>query len=323
MDAKRSSSVTESQTREFVISRTFDAPRELMFRVWTDPEHMQRWWGPKGFKVIHSQMDLRPGGSYHYGMRSPDGHDMWGKFVFREIVKPERLVFVNSFSDEKGNVTRHPMHLAWPLEMLSTITFTEQAGKTTVTVRWLPLNATAEERKTFEDGFGSMQQGWGGTFEQLGDYLAKALRREVVITRVLDAPRGLVWKAWTDPKHMAQWWGPNGFTNPVCEMDVRPGGAIRILMRAPDGVDYPMTGIFHEIKQPERLVFTAVAVDEKGNHLLESRTTVTFAEHGGKTKLTVQASAIGLAAVAVQMLEGMEEGWTQSLERLEALVAKA
>jgi uncharacterized protein YndB with AHSA1/START domain len=176
MDQKTNSSVAETQTKEFVISRTFDAPRELMFRVWTDPEHMQRWWGPKGFKVIHSKMDLRPGGSYHYGMRSPDGHAMWGKFVFREIVKPERLVFVNSFSDENGNIARHPMHLTWPLEMLSTITFTEQAGKTTVTVRWLPLNATAEERKTFEDGFESMQQGWGGTFEQLGEYLAKAGR---------------------------------------------------------------------------------------------------------------------------------------------------
>jgi uncharacterized protein YndB with AHSA1/START domain len=118
-------------------------------------------------------MDLRPGGVYHYCMRSPDGHDMWGKFVYREIVKPERIVFVNSFSDEKANVARHPMHLAWPLEMLSTITFTEQAGGTTVTVRWLPLNATEEERKTFEAGFDSMQQGWSGTLDRLTDYLAK------------------------------------------------------------------------------------------------------------------------------------------------------
>ena len=173
MDMKRTSSVTEPQTREFVISRTFDVPRDFMFKLWTDPEHMQRWWGPKGFTVFHSKMDLRPGGSYHYGMRSLDNQDMWGKFVFREIVKPERLVFVNSFSDEKGNVARHRMHLAWPLEMLSTITFIEQAGKTTVTVRSISLNATAEERKTFEDGFDSMQQGWGGTFERLAEYLAK------------------------------------------------------------------------------------------------------------------------------------------------------
>ena len=172
MDQKISSD-TKSRAKEFVISRIFDVPRELMFRVWTDLQHMQHWWGPKGFTTVYSKMDLRPGGSYHYCIRSPDGHDMWGKFVYREIVKPERLVFVNSFSDEKGNVARHPMHLAWPLEMLSTIIFIEQAGKTTVTVRWLPLNATAEEIKTFETGFESMQKGWTGTLDQLGEYLAK------------------------------------------------------------------------------------------------------------------------------------------------------
>lgn len=159
MDARKNSSVTESKMEEFVISHAFDVPREFMFKVWTDPEHMQRWWGPKGVTVVHSKMDLRPGGVYHYGMRSPDGHDMWGKFVYREVAKPERIVFVNSFSDEHGNSTRHPMSPTWPLEMLSTITFTEQVGKTTFTVRWLPLNATEEERKTFEDGRPGMQQG--------------------------------------------------------------------------------------------------------------------------------------------------------------------
>lgn len=147
--------------------------------------------------------------------------------------------------------------------------------------------------------------------------------RELTITRILDAPRDLVFKAWTDPQHMAQWWGPKGFTNPVCDMDVRPGGKIRIHMRAPDGVVHPMTGVFNEFVPPERLVFTAVAEDMAGNPLLEALTTVTFAEHGGKTKLTVQASAVGLAPTAPQMLAGMEAGWNQSLDRLAALVAKA
>ena len=109
MAEKISSSVTEPQKGEFVISREYGVPRDLMFKVWTDPEHMLHWWGPKDFKVIHSKMDLRPGGVYLYGIRSPDGQDMWGKFVYREIVTPERIVFVNSFSDENGGVTRHPM----------------------------------------------------------------------------------------------------------------------------------------------------------------------------------------------------------------------
>lgn len=176
MAEKGNSSVMEPQKGEFVISRAFDVPREFMFKVWTDPEHMKRWWGPKGFRVVSYKMDLRPGGVYHYCIRSPDGHDMWGKFVYREIVKPERIVFVNSFSDEKGDTTRHPMSPTWPLEMLSTITFTEQAGGTTVTVRWAPLNATEEERKTFEAEFESMQKGWTGTMDQLTEYLASAMK---------------------------------------------------------------------------------------------------------------------------------------------------
>jgi uncharacterized protein YndB with AHSA1/START domain len=142
--------------------------------------------------------------------------------------------------------------------------------------------------------------------------------RTVVITRVFDAPRELVWKAWTDPKHMAQWWGPQGFTNPVCEMDARPGGALQIVMRAPDGAEHPMKGVFREVIKPERLVFTAVAEDERGNALLEALTIVTFAEDARKTKLTVHARAVGLAPVAARMLEGMQAGWTQSLDRLEA-----
>ena len=148
--------------------------------------------------------------------------------------------------------------------------------------------------------------------------VAALAERELVITRIFDAPRELVFKAWTDPKHLAQWWGPKGFTNPVCEMDVRPGGSLRIVMRAPDGVDHPMKGVFREVVEPERLVFTNVAVDAQGNHLLEGLTTVTFAEQGGKTKLTVRTNAAGLVAEAAQMLAGMEEGWTQSQDRLEA-----
>lgn len=152
---------------------------------------------------------------------------------------------------------------------------------------------------------------------------ARPNERRVVITRIFDAPRALVFKLWTDPKHLAQWWGPRGFTNPVCDIDLRPGGALRIVMRAPDGVEYPLTGVFREIVAPERLVFASVALDKEGNRLLEALTTVTFAEHGGKTKLTLQARAVGLAPAAPRMLDGMEQGWSQSLDRLAELVARS
>ena len=153
--------------------------------------------------------------------------------------------------------------------------------------------------------------------------IVQPAERELVITRVFDAPRSLVFKMWTDPKHVAQWWGPKGFTNPVCELDMRPGGTIRIVMRGPDGTDYPMTGAVHEIIAPERLVFTSAVDNADGNRVLEALNTVTFAEHGGKTTLTLQARVVKATAAAAPMLAGMEAGWTQSLERLAQYVPRA
>jgi uncharacterized protein YndB with AHSA1/START domain len=143
----------------------------------------------------------------------------------------------------------------------------------------------------------------------------------LVLNRVFDAPRELVFKVWTDPKHVARWWGPRGFTNPVCELDLRPGGAILIHMRGPDGVVYPMTGAYQEIARPERLVFTSAALDSNGNPMFEVLTTVTFAEESGKTKQILRARVIKKTAQAAPYLAGMEAGWTQSLERLAAHVS--
>ena len=131
-----------------------------------DPERMKHWFGPKGSTVVF-EMDLRVGGTYHGAMRNPDGQVMWAKFVYREVTPPERLSWVHSFSDENGGLTRHPLSATWPLELLTTVTFEEApAGKTKLTLRWSPINATEEERQTFEAAHGGMLQGWGGTFER-------------------------------------------------------------------------------------------------------------------------------------------------------------
>ncbi len=146
--------------------------------------------------------------------------------------------------------------------------------------------------------------------------------REIEITRVFDAPRALVFKAWIDPKHMMAWWGPKGFTNPVCEVDARVGGAWRIVMRAPNGNEFPCGGVYREIVEPERLVFTNLAMDKQGNPVTDGLTTVLFTEHEGGTKLTLQTRGIAMVAYAAAYLKGMEGGWTQSLERLGAHVAE-
>jgi uncharacterized protein YndB with AHSA1/START domain len=143
----------------------------------------------------------------------------------------------------------------------------------------------------------------------------------VEIVRVFDAPRDLVWQAWTDPKMMAEWFGPRGFTSSVPELDLRVGGALRIVMHGPDGNDYPMKGVFLEVVAPEKLVFSTVALDNDGNHLLEGETSVTLTEKGGKTTMTLKSHAVGCVLIAPQMLAGMNAGWTQSIDKLAELVA--
>ncbi len=160
--------------RPFEITRVFDAPRDKVWQAWTEADRLKQWWGPKGFVVTHCKIDLRPGGIMHYCLRVPDGSEMWGKFVYREIAQPERLVFVNSFSDAKGGVTRHAGHANWPLEMLTTVIFEAQGGKTKVTVQWALFDtATDLERKTFDEGRDSMNMGWTGTMDQFAEYLKK------------------------------------------------------------------------------------------------------------------------------------------------------
>jgi uncharacterized protein YndB with AHSA1/START domain len=172
--------VVENNTRpsaapgEFLITRVFDAPRDLVWKAFTEADRLAQWWGPKGFKMLTCKVDLRPGGIFHYGMQAPDGSEMWGKWVFREIVAPERLSMVISFSNKDAGVTRHPFAPVWPAEMLGTSTFAEQGGKTLLTSRTVAYNATEAERQAFEAGFGSMKQGFSGTFDQLDAYLAKA-----------------------------------------------------------------------------------------------------------------------------------------------------
>jgi uncharacterized protein YndB with AHSA1/START domain len=169
------SAEADAFNRPFVISRVFRAPRELVFDAWTKREHLIHWMGPKGTRITKSALDLRPGGMFHYGMQSPDGTALWGKWLFREIVRPERLVVVVTFSDENGGITRHPFAPGWPLETLSTMTFDEHAGiggGTTVVLRWLPHDASDAERQFFAASHPGMEQGWSGTLEQFAAYLA-------------------------------------------------------------------------------------------------------------------------------------------------------
>jgi uncharacterized protein YndB with AHSA1/START domain len=139
---------------------------------------------------------------------------------------------------------------------------------------------------------------------------------DLIITRLVDAPRELLFELWTEPRHVEKWWGPNGFTNPVCELSVRAGGAMRIHMRGPDGTVYPMTGIYQEVVAPERLVYSAAALDESGRPLFEVLHTLTFYAKGNNTRLTLAVRIIKTTPAAARYLNGQSQGWSESLDRL-------
>ncbi len=141
---------------ELVITRIFDVPRDLVWRAWTDPEHLARWWGPKGFTCVLWEADVRVGGRYRFGMRGPDGNDIWNQGEYREVVPPERLVLAGGWTDADGNLTS-------PV-MTTTVTLEEEGGKTRLT-----LHGTGFESASARD---SHRGGWSSTLECLADYLA-------------------------------------------------------------------------------------------------------------------------------------------------------
>jgi uncharacterized protein YndB with AHSA1/START domain len=159
---------------EVTITRIFDAPRELVWKAWTEPERLMRWWGPKTFTSPACEIDLRVGGKYFSCMRAPDGKDYWSTGVYREIVEPERLVMTDSFADAQGNTvpaSYYGMSGDWPIEMLVTLTLEEHAGKTKLTLRHSGIEGfSAEDRR-------NMTQGWNESFDKLAEALASWQRQ--------------------------------------------------------------------------------------------------------------------------------------------------
>ena len=304
---------TDSNPRSIVARRVFDAPRDLVFAVWTDPKHLAQWWGPDGFTTTTQSFDMRPGGIWRFVMHGPDGRDFQNRITYEEVARPERIVYRHGGGEDVE-----------PVKFKTTVTFEElksaAGSKTRITMR-MDFPSAAERNRVIKE-YGAAQ-GLAQTLARLAEHVANTFaERELTFTRIFDAPRALVFAAWTDSKHLAQWWGPQGFTNPVCEIEPRVGGAIRIHMRGPDTVVHKMKGEVREIIPPERLAFTNIAIDDSGNHIIEGFTTVTFAEENGKTKLTLHTRGAAVVEYAAAFIKGMEAGWTQSLERLQALMTR-
>lgn len=161
-------------TKQFIITREFNAPITRVWDAWVNPKKFSEWFGPTGFKSRVKEFSLKTGGCLHTCIYNGQGVEMWGKFTYREIIPQKKLCWEHSFSDEEGNLTRHPMAPVWPLKLLTNVTFDDLGDKTRLTLTWEPLDATQEEIDEFERGLidGHMSQGWNGTFAQLTDFLS-------------------------------------------------------------------------------------------------------------------------------------------------------
>jgi uncharacterized protein YndB with AHSA1/START domain len=320
-------SKTESASdRELVMSRVVSAPRELVWDAMTKPEHVVHWWGPNGFTTRIEKMEVRAGGTWSLVMIGPDGVEYPNTSVFKEVVRPERLVMTLGGGRRGGPPISFEM--AWIFEAID-------KSKTRVTIR--QIYASVADRDRVVNEFGALEGG-KQCLARLDEFLARSAAManapEWEISRTFDAPRKLVWQAWTDPKQMAQWWGPKNFTNPVCELDVRVDGAYRMTMRSPDGSEYPLHGFYREIVEPERLVYTMEITDhpiEWFDQVDPARDKTkppkvafiqmaTFEDLGCKTKLTVKVWFESEAIRNNLLKVGMNEGWSMSLDRLEVLL---
>jgi uncharacterized protein YndB with AHSA1/START domain len=318
----RTQTIDKAVKSELVITRVFDAPRERVWKAWTEPERFMRWWGPKNFTSPYCTIDLRVGGTYLTSMRSPEGQDFWTTGVYREIVPLKRIVYTDSFADEKGNVvpaSHYGMSGDWPLELSVEVSFEEQGGRTKMTLRHngIPEGQMSELTRT----------GWNESFDKLAEsirikneltrILAEPGKQEVVITRVFEAPRNLVFNAYTDPRLIPQWWGPRYLTTTVDKMDVRAGGMWRFVQLDAKGNEYAFHGVYHEVKAPERLVVTFEFEGMPGHVSLE---TETFEEFEGKTKWTGRSVFQSVEDRDGMLKSGMEEGASETMDRFAELL---
>lgn len=309
------------QAKDQVIERVFDAPREMVWRAWTDPEWFTRWWGPAMFTSPTVQMDLRPGGRFIWVMRDPDGNDYYTVGEYREIDPPNRLVYTDSFGDAEGNVispTVYGMGDDFPVTTVVTVTFEDLGGQTRLRI--------ASDQAVPGDMWEMASSGWSTSLDKLAAVVTKHVRLaidreklQITIARDFDAPQPLVWRALTEPALLAQWWGQPGSPMSVDKYDLRVGGEWRFVERAADGNEHGFRGAFREIDPPDRIVQTFEYEPMAGHVLLE---TLTLTEHNGRTTLTAVEQFDNIEDLEGMYQSGMEDGTEKSYNQLATLLQK-
>lgn len=307
----------KNDSNELRLTRVFDAPVQTVWDAWTDPEQVARWWGPRGFTLTTHSKDLRPGGSWVYTMHGPDGTDYPNKTLYHEVVPGRKLVY-----DHGGNDDRPPLFRV-------TVQFAEEDGKTRMDMRMaLASPEAAREMRKF-----IKQAGGDSTWDRLAEYLEKTGSGKdiFVINRSFDAPIGLMFQMWTDPRHLARWVAPTGMDMQFLQADIRAGAGSFYRMSG-NGMHFYGRAHYLEIEAPRRLVYTQQFCDEHGavsRHPLAPAwpetmlTVVQLSEEGPQqTRVTVSWAPYGSATqeeidTFLAAKPGMTGGWTGSFDKLE------
>lgn len=296
--------LTQPSDKEVVLTRVFEAPRELVFKAFTDARLIPQWWGPRGHKTVVDKLELRPGGAWRIVSTDTEGGTHAFRGTHREITPPLRIVRTFEYEPMAGHIS------------VESAEFSESQGKTTVTI------TSTFSNQADRDGMVQSGMEWGATqtMDRLEELLAlgsvATVDREVVASRLIHAPRALLYEAFTDPKQVNQWWGPQGFKNKDVHMDVRVGGEWRFTMVGPDGKEYRNRNVFKELLPPERISYEH---GEEGNTVF--RSTITFEEVGQDTVVTVRL-LFGNKETRdmVEEQHHAVEGAQQELEKLAAFV---
>jgi uncharacterized protein YndB with AHSA1/START domain len=301
------------QQRDIVISRQVDAPRALVYRAFTDPAHLLRWFGPAGFTCRGAEVDLRVGGVWRIVMVGPDGAEYPVKGTYLEVVPGEKLVYLDEWvTDFKPTQS-----------MLVAVHLADRDGGTRIT---LTTTAASEADRQALVAMG-MVEGWAESLDKLQAEVGTPRPRltlaflnelEVVMVRTFRAPVTRVYEAYTRPEHIRQWWGPRGRELVTCEMDFRPGGAWRFVQRAPDGSEHGFRGEYREIV-PNKSITQTFEYEGMSGHV--SVETVRFL--GDDTATTVRTHTVFASQEDRDGMvsSGMEWGANESMDRLAELVA--
>lgn len=309
---------------EMVITHIFDAPRNLVYRIYTDPKLIPEWWGPRNLTTTVERDEVRPGGIWHYIQRDPQNNIFAFHGVYHSFEPNTRIVSTFEWEGMPGHVC------------FVTTTFTDQGSRTIVTQQNI-FQSVQDRDGMIQQG---MEQGIIEGDERFNELLAKLKTGQMTdasmtypaaggssirLTREYDAPPQRVWEEWTDPELYKCWSAPKDYYTPFANFDLRVGGKYLASMRGPDGKDIWSTGIYKEIIEPNRLVMTDSFADEHGNIVpasyygmgdnlpMEMEVDVTIVDLGGKTRLVLEHKGLPEGEILAQT----KQGWAETLDKLE------